>query len=77
MLISESILRRIVREEIESIERDRKKLIVQDDDLEEHGGYDIDRPAIPGQTTRDPRTPAGFEYEDHILRKGKRIKERG
>jgi len=77
MRISESILRRIVREEIESIDREKEKLIVQDDELDELGGYDIDRPAIPGQTTKDPQSPAGFEYEDVVLRKGKRIKERG
>lgn len=68
---------RALAEEISSIERDHKKLLVQDEELEELGGYDIDRPAIPGQTTRDPRSPAGFEYEDVVLRKGKRIKERG
>jgi hypothetical protein len=77
MRITESMLRRIVREEIESIDREKEKLIVQDDELDERGGYDIDRPAIPGQTTRDPHRPAGFEYEDVVLRKGKRIKERG
>ncbi len=64
-------------EEISSIERDHKKLLVQDDELDELGGYDVDRPAIPGQTTRDPATPAGFEYEDVVIRKGRRIKERG
>jgi len=35
MRISESVLRRIVREEIEAIDRNKKKLIVQADEVEE------------------------------------------
>jgi len=64
MLINESMLRRIIREEMENIEKS-KKLIIQGDgsEMDEYGGYDIDRPAIPGQTTRDPSTPAAIEYE--------------
>jgi hypothetical protein len=55
MLISESILRRIVREEIESIER-KKKLIVQDKEVDEQelgGGYSVEFGAIPGATNED------------------------
>jgi hypothetical protein len=65
MLISESILRRIVREEIEAIDRDRKKLIIQSDEVDEHGGYDIDRPMIPGgKGSHDPGVEVGRMYED-------------
>ncbi len=56
MRISESVLRRIVREEIESIDRDKKKLIVQADELEEQelgGGYSVEFGAIPGATNED------------------------
>lgn len=52
MLINESVLRRIVREEIESIERG-KKLIVQAADVEEQelgGGYSMEFGDIPGAT---------------------------
>lgn len=50
MLINESILRRIVREEIEAVERG-KKLIVQDvDEQELGGGYSVEFGAIPGAT---------------------------
>ena len=49
MRITESQLRRIIREELmSSIERDKKNLIVQDCELGELDGYGIDRPAIPG-----------------------------
>ena len=64
MRIIESQLRRIVREEINSIERDKKKLIVQSDDLDEKSGYDVDRPAIPGGLgSSDPGLDAGAVYE--------------
>ena len=56
MRISESVLRRIVREEIEAIDRNKKKLIVQADDLEEQelgGGYSVEFGAIPGATNED------------------------
>lgn len=56
MRISESILRRIVREEIESIERDKMNLIVQDDELKEQelgGGYSVEFGALPGATNED------------------------
>jgi len=56
MRISESVLRRIVREEIEAIDRNKKKLIVQTDDLEEQelgGGYSVEFGAIPGATNED------------------------
>lgn len=52
MLINESVLRRIVREEIESIQRD-KKLIVQAADVEEQelgGGYSMEFGDVPGAT---------------------------
>lgn len=62
MLINESNLRKIIRDEIANLEKG-KKLIVQDDEIEEHGGYDIDRPAIPGQTTRASDDPPAIEYE--------------
>jgi hypothetical protein len=45
MLINESILRRIIREEIESVEREKERLIVQDDDQETG--------LIPGATNED------------------------
>lgn len=64
MRISESTLRRIVREEIETIDRDKKKLIIQSDEVDEHGGYDIDRPAIPGgEGYDDPGLDLGMTYE--------------
>lgn len=52
MLINESMLRRIIREEIESIEHG-KKLIVQNTDVDEQelgGGYSVEFGAIPGAT---------------------------
>jgi hypothetical protein len=55
MLINEAMLRRIVREEIESIER-KKKLIVQDKEVDEQelgGGYSVEFGAIPGATNED------------------------
>lgn len=55
MRITESQLRRIIREELASIERG-KKLIVQGDDLEEQelgGGYSVEFGAIPGATNED------------------------
>lgn len=65
MRITESNLRRIIREEISSVERDKKKLIVQNDDLEERGGYDIDRPAIPGgQGSHDDDLELGRMHEE-------------
>jgi hypothetical protein len=65
MRITESKLRRIIREEISSVERDKKKLIVQNDDLEERGGYDIDRPAIPGgRGSHDDDLELGRMYEE-------------
>lgn len=52
-------------EEISSIDRDRKKLILQDEELEELGGYDIDRPAIPGGSgSHDDGYEMGSVYED-------------
>jgi hypothetical protein len=56
MRISESVLRKIVREEIEAIDRDKKKLIVQADDLEETehaGGYSAEFGDAPGSTNED------------------------
>lgn len=65
MRITESQLRRIVREEISSIERDKKKLIIQSKDLEELGGYDVDRPAIPGgEGSHDDGLDMGMVYEE-------------
>lgn len=61
MLINESTLRKIIREEMANIDRGQK--LITQDDIDERGGYDIDRPAIPGQTTRDPGDPAAVEYE--------------
>jgi hypothetical protein len=55
MRISESALRRIIREEIESIER-KKKLIVQNIDVDEQelgGGYSMEFGDIPGATNED------------------------
>lgn len=55
MRISESALRRVVREELESIERG-KKLIVQDDEVDEQelgGGYSVEFGDIPGATNED------------------------
>jgi len=55
MRITESQLRRIIREELASIERG-KKLIVQDADLEEQelgGGYSMEFGDIPGATNED------------------------
>lgn len=71
MRITESQLRRIIREELKSsIERDKKKLIVQDVDLEEKGGYDIDRPMIPGgEGSHDSDTDMGRVYEDDDFQK--------
>lgn len=55
----------ILSEEIASIERDRKKLIVQSDEIEELGGYDVDRPAIPGGSgSHDDGIDVGAVYED-------------
>ena len=52
-------------EEISSIDRDRKKLILQDEELEELGGYDVDRPAIPGGSgSHDDGYEMGSVYED-------------
>jgi hypothetical protein len=54
-----------IEREISSIERDSKKLIVQRDDIEERGGYDIDRPAIPGGSgSHDDGYEIGSMYED-------------
>lgn len=65
MKITESQLRRIIREEIEAVTRDKKKLIVQNDELGEHGGYDIDRPAIPGgKGSHDPGLDIGRVYDE-------------
>ena len=61
MLINESTLRKIIREEMANIDRDQN--LITQDDVDEHGGYDIDHPAMPGQTTRDPSEPAAIEYE--------------
>ena len=70
MRITESQLRRIIREEYESIERDSKKLIVQDDELDEKGGYDLDRPMIPGgEGDDDPGLDIGRVYEDDDFQK--------
>lgn len=63
MLINESVLRRIIREEIFNADKHKKLIVQGDNEIEEHGGYDIDRPAVPGQTTRDPSDPAAVEYE--------------
>lgn len=64
MLIDESVLRRIIREEINSIDRSKKKLIVQNDELDELSGYSIDRPAIPGgEGSHDPGMDMGRVYE--------------
>lgn len=71
MRITESQLRRIIREELKSsVERDKKKLIVQDMELEEKGGYDIDRPMLPGgEGSHDPGTDMGRVYEDDDFQK--------
>lgn len=70
MRITENQLRRIIREEISSIERDKKKLIIQGDELEEKGGYDIDRPTIPGgRGSHDPDVDIGNMYEDDDFQK--------
>jgi len=56
MKITESQLRRIIREEIESVDHDKKKLIVQSDELEEQefgGGYSTEFGDIPGATNED------------------------
>ena len=55
MLINEMTLRRIIREEIESIEHE-KDLIVQGVDVDEQelgGGYSVEFGAIPGATNED------------------------
>jgi hypothetical protein len=55
MRITESQLRSIIREELASVERG-KKLIVQDDELDEQelgGGYSVEFGAIPGATNED------------------------
>lgn len=52
MLINETLLRRIIREEIEAIERE-KNLIVQRHDVDEQelgGGYSVEFGDIPGAT---------------------------
>ena len=55
----------VLSEEIASVERDRKKLLVQDTELEELGGYDIDRPAIPGGSgSHDDGIDIGAVYEE-------------
>lgn len=68
MLVNESVLRRIVREEIERIERSKKRLIVQGEDAEEmdeRSGYDLDRPTIPGgEGSHDPGLDLGRVYEE-------------
>lgn len=70
MRITESQLRRIVREEIESLERDKKKLIIQRSDIDEKGGYDLDRPMIPGgEGDDDPGLDIGRVYEDDDFQK--------
>jgi hypothetical protein len=55
--ITESALRRIIREEMESIDHSKKDLIVQDDDeMQEQelgGGYSVEFGAIPGATNED------------------------
>jgi hypothetical protein len=54
-----------IEREISSIERDKKKLIVQRADVEELGGYDVDRPAIPGGSgSHDDGYEIGSMYED-------------
>ncbi len=57
MKITESALRRIIREEMESIDHSKKDLIVQDDDeMQEQelgGGYSVEFGAIPGATNED------------------------
>ena len=56
MMVNESTLRRIIREEIESVEREKEKLIVQSDELEEQelgGGYSVEFGDIPGATNED------------------------
>jgi len=56
---------RALAEEISSVERDHKKLLVQDEELEELGGYDVDRPAIPGGSgSHDDGYEVGSVYED-------------
>ena len=55
MRISESALRRFIREELESVEHG-KRLIVQDDEVDEQelgGGYSVEFGAIPGATNED------------------------
>ena len=55
MRIRESALRRVVREELESIERG-KRLIVQSDEVDEQelgGGYSVEFGDIPGATNED------------------------
>lgn len=65
MRVTESQLRRIIREEIEAVARDKKKLIVQNDEFDEKGGYDVDRPAIPGgQGSHDPGLDIGRMYDE-------------
>jgi hypothetical protein len=52
MLINETLLRRIIREEIESVERE-KNLIVQDMEMDEQelgGGYSMEFGDLPGAT---------------------------
>lgn len=57
MKITESALRRIIREEMESIDHSKKDLIVQaDDEMQEQelgGGYSVEFGAIPGTTNED------------------------
>lgn len=57
MKITESALRRIIREEIESIDHNKKDLIVQaNDEMQEQelgGGYSVEFGAIPGATNED------------------------
>ena len=55
MLINESTLRKIIREEMANIDRDQK-LITQDDEVDEQelgGGYSVEFGDIPGATNED------------------------
>jgi hypothetical protein len=47
MLIDEGHLRKIIREEIERVDRSKKNLIVQDDEMDELSGYDIEYNTLP------------------------------
>ena len=55
MLINESTLRKIIREEMANIDRGQK-LITQDDEVDEQelgGGYSVEFGDIPGATNED------------------------